>query len=127
MKFYVCACAACTWKGNKPHRDGQCPVCGNALDIQIRERRLSSDLTSKVILSGLSSDQKIQPPLPDLSILKDYKISGQELQGLLTAGESIRARLVESISKMHSSSQVLKPGAAFASVLKRRSLSSIEP
>jgi hypothetical protein len=95
VTVYFCTCAACTWKGNKPHRDGQCPVCGNALDFQIRRRRHSADLTSKVILSGLSSDQKIKPSLPDFSVLKDYKISGQELKDLLNAGESIRERLIQ--------------------------------
>ena len=107
MKFYFCACPFCTWKGNKPHRDGQCPVCGNALDIQFRERRHSPDLASKVILSGLSSDQKVKPPLLDFSNLKVYTFYGKELKGLLGKGESIRDGFVESASKIHLSKKAL--------------------
>jgi hypothetical protein len=108
MKFYFCACVACTWKGNKPHRDGQCPVCGNALKIQIRARRYSPDLASKLVLSGLSTDQKPKPPLPDLSILKDYRISEHELRGLLKTGETIRNRMIESVSRLTLSDKPLK-------------------
>ena len=107
MKFYVCACASCTWKGNQPHRDGQCPVCGNALDIQVRKRSHSPDLATKVILSGLSTDQKVKPPLPNLSFLKTYKISEQEVKRWIEAGETARNRLVESVSKMRLSNKAL--------------------
>lgn len=100
LKYYFCACPACSWKGKKPHWDGQCPVCGNALEIQIRERRHSSDLSCKVILSGLSTDPKVGPLRPDFSILSDRKIFGESLKNLLKAGESIRASLAGSIARL---------------------------
>lgn len=108
MNFYFCACAACTWKGKKPHRDGQCPVCGHSLEIQIRERRYSPDLASKVVLSGLSSDQKIKAPLPDLSILNRYKFSEQDLNGLFQSVGAIRAYISDSVSKIRLSNDSLK-------------------
>ncbi|MGR9108844.1 MAG: hypothetical protein ACU843_18145 [Gammaproteobacteria bacterium] len=108
MRYYFCACPACTWKGNKPHRDGQCPVCGNALEIQIRERRHSADLASKVVLSGLSTDRKFKAPLPDFSMLKDYRFSEAEVQALLKAGESIRSRIGDTVSKLNLADKPLK-------------------
>ncbi len=107
MKFYLCCCAVCTWKGNKPHRDGQCPVCGNALDIQIRERRLASSPATKLVLSGLSTDPKIMPSWFGLSILKDYKISGKALSILLRAGRPIGDSLIESVLKIRFSNYAL--------------------
>ena len=93
MKFYLCVCAVCTWKGNKPHRDGQCPVCGNALEIQIRKRRHGADLSTKVVLSGLSVDPKIRPNLPGFSRFTEPKNSGVDSESLVEAGDAIREKL----------------------------------
>jgi hypothetical protein len=102
MKFYLCRCAVCTWNGNKPHRDGQCPVCGNALEVQIRKRRHASSPATKLILSGLSTDPKVTPSLSGLPFVKDYKIPKQALKILLNSGKPIRDRVIESLAKVRS-------------------------
>lgn len=78
MKFYLCVCAVCTWKGNKPHRDGQCPVCGNALDLPVGKPRSGSDPGCKVVLSGLSVDSKNKMNFSARSGLSEYRISGSQ-------------------------------------------------
>ena len=93
MKYYLCSCLVCTWKGSKPHRDGQCPVCGNALEIQIRKRRHGADLSTKVVLSGLSVDSKIRPNLPDLSRFTEAKVSATTWEDLVEAGDAIREKV----------------------------------
>ena len=108
MKIYFCSCAYCRWKGNKPHRDGQCPVCGQGLKIQIRERRCSADLSPKVCVSGLSTDSKLTPPVANLSLLGRFKISDRDLEELRAMTTSVKQTLGSSLDRIRQSSKAIR-------------------
>ncbi len=108
MNIYICSCFNCSWKGNKPHRDGQCPVCGHGLDIQVRKRRFSSDLSPKVNVSGLSTDDKLSTRWPELALFNRFKPSQDELKELANAKQNLAEALGKSIPKVLESSNVLK-------------------
>lgn len=44
------------------HIDGQCPVCGHALEIKIFGHRAEPESSSKLRISGLSAKQKKRRP-----------------------------------------------------------------
>jgi len=103
MNIYICSCFNCSWKGNKLHRDGQCPVCGHGLDIRMRKRRFSSDLSTKVNVSGLSTDDKLSDAL-----FNRFKPSEDDLKELANARRRVAETLGKSIPKVLESSNVLK-------------------
>ncbi len=108
MKLYFCSCFNCSWKGNKPHKDGQCPVCGQGLDIQVRKRRVSSDLSSRVKVSGLSTDDKLTTHWFEFSLFSRFKPSEDDLKELAEAKQTVAESLEKSIPKVLESANVLK-------------------
>jgi len=108
VKVYFCSCFNCSWKGNKPHRDGQCPVCGHGLDIQVRKRRFSSDLSPRVNVSGLSTDDKLSAHWADFSLFNRFKPSDEDLNELTEAKQTVAETLEKSIPKVLESANVLK-------------------
>ncbi len=108
MNIYICSCFNCSWKGNKPHRDGQCPVCGNGLDIQVRKRRFSSDLSTKVNVSGLSTDEKLSSNWGELSLFNRFKPSQDDLKELADAKQTVAETLGKAFPKVLESANLLK-------------------
>lgn len=107
MDLNFCRCSVCTWKGSTPHRDGQCPVCGNAVEIRIR-LPVEQDLSKRNVLSGLKTDSKQKPYFPGLNVVGNYRITERELKVLLDAGKAIRKGLTNSLAKLEESRNRLR-------------------
>jgi hypothetical protein len=107
MDLNFCRCSVCTWKGSTPHRDGQCSVCGNAVEIRIR-LPVEQDLSKRNVLSGFKTDSQQKPYFPGFNVVGNYRVPEREMKVLLDAGKAIRKGLTNSLAKLEESRNRLR-------------------